>query len=103
MKKMMVVLLSLLTLSACSGLPGCGSSDAKETIKKIINGKINVFGVPMLGEFVELNNVEEVAYNSDSEIRACSALLSTTKGTEAISYSIKWENKEKGTFYLEIN
>ncbi|VEE07086.1 hypothetical protein [Neisseria animalis] len=95
------VLSMAVLLSGCSAsLPSCSSSDAKQLIKQLVNqGNAKL----LLGDFVEVRDIDEEAYNRDSEIRVCSAMLVTTKTTEAISYSIKWQNKDNGMFYLEIN
>lgn len=101
MKKILVTasISSTLFLSGCiGGLPKCDSQDAKNTIQQIINSKKF-----MVGEFVEITHIEETAFNKDSEIRVCTGLLTTTKTTEEISYSIKWQNKENNQFWLEIN
>ena len=92
-------ILPVLLLTGCmGGLPSCGSSDAEDLVKKIINQRSF-----LLGQFVSLDDVEETAVNHDAEIRVCSAKLTTTKGSENITYSIKWQNKDKSSFYLEIN
>lgn len=94
-----LMLIGALSLSACtSALPSCGSTEAENLIQKIINQRSY-----LVGSFVELKDVEETAFNQDAEIRVCSANLITSKVDEQINYSIKWQNKEKNMFYLEIN
>ena len=70
-------ILPVMLLTGCmGGLPSCGSSDAEDLVKKIINQRSF-----LLGQFVSLDDVEETAVNHDAEIRVCSAKLTTTKGS----------------------
>lgn len=86
-------------LSACgSSLPDCKSGDTVELVEEIVNGKTY-----LLGRFIALDDIQEKAFNKEKEIRLCYANLLTTKGSEEISYSIRWSNKEKGEFWVEIN
>lgn len=100
MKKGLIISigLSAVILSACThSLPSCGSSEAEKLVEQIINERSYV-----AGSFVELKEIEEIAFNKDSEIRVCSGRLITSKLDEEISYSIKWKNKQENMFYLEI-
>lgn len=98
-KNFLWVFLPAVFLTGCmSGLPSCDSGEAEDLVKQIINQRKF-----LLGDFVELDEINETAANHDSEIRVCSAKLTTTKGNEKITYSIKWKNKEKNQFILEIN
>ena len=87
-----------LFLTACTQqLPKCNSKDAKNLISQLVNQRQAI-----IGQFVEIKDVEEIAFNKESEIRVCVAQLTTTRLTEEIDYSIKWQNKEQNKFYLEI-
>ena len=89
---------AVMLLSACSNsLPSCKSSDATDLVEQIV--KRSSYRV---GDFIELNEIEEVGFNKSSEIRLCVAELTTTHGVEDINYSIRWQDKETQQFYVEI-
>ena len=89
---------TILLLAACSNsLPSCKSSDATDLVEQIV--KRSSYRV---GDFIELNEIEEVGFNKSSEIRLCVAELTTTHGVEDINYSIRWQDKETQQFYVEI-
>ena len=89
---------AVMLLSACSNsLPSCKSSDATDLVEQIV--KRSSYRV---GDFIELNEIEEMGFNKTSEIRLCFAELTTTHGVEDINYSIRWQNKETQQFYVEI-
>ena len=93
-----MVLAAVFTLTACSdSLPSCKSADATDLVEKIVNRSSY-----RVGNFIELNEIEEVGFNKTSEIRLCVAELITTHGVEDINYSIRWQNKETQEFYVEI-
>ncbi len=89
---------TILLLAACSNsLPSCKSSDATDLVEQIV--KRSSYRV---GDFIELNEIEEVGFNKTSEIRLCVAELTTTHGVEDINYSIRWQNKKTQQFSVEI-
>lgn len=100
MKKQVIrvmCLAGMLGLSACSQLPSCDSKDTKNIVEKIINNK-SLY----IGRYVDLGDISEVAFNKDSDIRVCSAELTTTKVVKDITYTINWRNKEGGEFEVTI-
>ena len=93
-----MVVASVHTLTAYSdSLPSCKSSDATKKKKKIVNRSSY-----RVGNFIELNDIEEVGFNKNSEIRLCVAELTTTHGVEDVNYSVRWQNKETKQFYVEV-
>ena len=93
-----MVLASVFTLTACSdSLPSCKSSDATDLVEKIVNRSSY-----RMGNFIELNDIEEVGFNKSSEIRLCVAELTTTHGVVDVNYSVRWQNKETKQFYVEV-
>ena len=89
---------AIMLLAACSNsLPSCKSTEATNLVEQIV--KRSSYRV---GNFIELNEIEEVGFNKTSEIRLCVAELITTHGVEDINYSIRWQNKETQEFYVEI-
>ncbi|MBL3527062.1 MAG: hypothetical protein JMN29_05125 [gamma proteobacterium endosymbiont of Lamellibrachia anaximandri] len=84
---------------ALSALPGCDSTETKSLVGQIING------LPLVkasgAQFVSVKNATEQGYNQEAEIRSCSGTLVTTAGEDNLQYSIKWQNKDKGEFYVE--
>lgn len=93
-----VVGTTLVLLAGCSSLPSYSASDTKSLVEQIVNQRSS-----MLGKFVELKDIDEIAFNQEREIRVCSAQLTTTRGTQDIDYSITWQNKKEGRFFVEIN
>ena len=93
-----MVLAAVFTLTACSdSLPSCKSSDTTDLVEKIVNRSSY-----RMGNFIELNDIEEVGFNKSSEIRLCVAELTTTHGVEDVNYSVRWQNKETKQFYVEV-
>ena len=89
---------AIMLLAACSNsLPLWKSTEATGLVEQII--KRSSYRV---GNFIELNEIEEVGFNKTSEIRLCVAELTTTHGVEDVNYSIRWQNKETQQFYVEI-
>ena len=80
-------------------LPSCDQSETTKLVGEIIDDLplVKVANV----NFVSLKNIEEQGYNKDADIRACSAVLITTAGEDDLQYSVKWQNKKEGTFYVE--
>lgn len=83
-----------------SPIPRCDDSNTIATVGEVINE------MPIAKEsgaqFVSLKNIVEQGYNKQSEIRACSATLLSTFGEEPLRYNIKWQDKEKHEFYVEV-
>ena len=93
-----MVLAAVFTLTACSdSLPSCKSSDTTDLVEKIVNRSSY-----RMGNFIELNDIEEVGFNKSSEIRLCVAELTTTHGVVDVNYSVRWQNKETKQFYVEV-
>ena len=93
-----MVLAAVFTLTACSdSLPSCKSSDTTDLVEKIVNRSSY-----RVGNFIELNDIEEVGFNKSSEIRLCVAELTTTHGVVDVNYSVRWQNKETKQFYVEV-
>ena len=93
-----MVLAAVFTLTACSdSLPSCKSSDTTDLVEKIVNRSSY-----RVGNFIELNDIEEVGFNKNSEIRLRVAELTTTHGVEDVNYSVRWQNKETKQFYVEV-
>lgn len=93
-----IVLAAVFTLTACSdSLPSCKSADATDLVEKIVNRSSY-----RMGNFIELNDIEEVGFNKNSEIRLCVAELTTTHGVVDVNYSVRWQNKETKQFYVEV-
>ena len=93
-----MVLAAVFRLTACSdSLPSCKSSDTTDLVEKIVNRSSY-----RVGNFIELNDIEEVGFNKSSEIRLCVAELTTTHGVEDVNYSVRWQNKETKQFYVEV-
>ncbi len=80
------------------GLPACNSAEARELVSKIVND------LPVAkrtgARFVSLRDVVELGYNREKELRSCSSILISTSGEDEFQYSIEWQDKAKGTFYV---
>lgn len=92
-----VVLLNKFFLS--KSLPTCDKSETQAAIQNIIN---NQFLKNKSITFVSLKKFLEQGYNKEHDLRACEADLVTNIGETKIQYSIKWSNKEKLEFYVEV-
>ena len=56
-------------------------------------------GVNLVG----LNSIKEATYNEDKDLRGCDANLITNRGNEPVFYTVKWQDRYKGEFYVEVN
>lgn len=85
--------------AALSSLPTCGSSNAAALVGQIVEDMpvVKAAGV----KYVTLKEVEEQGFNENAQIRSCAATLVTTAGEDSVQYSIKWNDKAKGEFYVE--
>ena len=93
-----LVIGSVFLLAACGdSLPSCKSADATDLVEQIVNRSSY-----RMGNFIELNDIEEVGFNKNSEIRLCVAELTTTHGVEDVNYSVRWQNKETKQFSVEV-
>ena len=83
-----------------ASLPDCSAIESKKLIEKIAND------MPLMKseniQFVELKNTKETGFNKDQELRSCTGNLVTTASQVEINYSIKWQEKESGKFYIEM-
>lgn len=109
MKKLslLTVLLYSFSLTGCLDptLPKCDSKETKELFFKIVNDSLK--GLGRSEQLVSLKNVEEIAFNKQSQIRVCKTdVVLSNAGTGWATYKIYWgkENNSKyeKMFYVEI-
>lgn len=102
MKKLFTLVLAAATLSGCgeTELPKCNDDVTHTLVGQIVNDlKVaKEHGT----RFVSLNSVREQGFNKAEQLRACTATLVTTAGENTLQYSIKWQNREKKEFYVEL-
>ena len=91
--------LLLLRFFGGNSLPSCDSTETTGILKNIYDQS----EYAKEATFVSVKEQIEQGFNTESEIRACSANLVSTKGPVAIQYSVKWQDKKAGTFWVEIN
>jgi len=86
--------------ASLSALPDCDSAGAKSLVGQIISGMpvVKASGA----KFVSVKNVVEQGFNKETQIRSCTGKLVTTIGENNLLYSIKWGNKDKGEFNVEV-
>jgi hypothetical protein len=98
-KSLIALSIALSALAGCSGggLPSCTSSEVKGVIEEIAAEKSY-----LIGNFVNLKNIKESAFNEDAQIRTCTANLITTKSDKNIFYSVTWGDAEHKQFRVEI-
>lgn len=85
--------------AALSSLPECGSSNATALVGQIIEDMPMAKAAAV--KYVTLKDVEERGFDEHDQIRSCAATLVTTAGEDGVQYSIKWNDKAKGEFYVE--
>ena len=85
--------------SGGNSLPSCNSADTVNLLKQIYNE--SEFSKD--ASFVSIKDMSEQGFNKESEIRACTSSLVTSKGPLNLQYSVKWQDKKAGTFLVEIN
>ncbi len=75
-------------------LPGCGSSDTVSLIKQ-------AWADPSY-TVTKVSDETELSYNSDGEIRHCSAKLDFSDGDSMTKkYKLYWQNKKSRMFMIE--
>lgn len=81
-------------------LPGCNDSETLELTSEILNQL-----APMLAanvQVAEYQNISEAAYDPAIEERICKATaISSSGGTAAVAYLVRWANQAEGTFIVE--
>lgn len=82
-----------------STLPSCDQSDTLKTVEEIVNEMPAAKAAN--AKFISLKNISEQGHNKESEIRACEAILVTTKGGDNFQYSIRWQDQSKTNYYVE--
>jgi len=80
-------------------LPSCEQSETTKLVGQIINDLPLVKAANV--QYVSLKNITEQGHNKEADIRSCSATLVSTAGEDNLQYSLKWQNKKDGTFYVE--
>ena len=80
-------------------IPTCDANETNSLVEKIINDLPAAKSVG--AKFVSLKDINEKGYNKKSEIRACEAVLITTKGEDSLLYSIKWQDKSSKIIWIE--
>jgi hypothetical protein len=80
-------------------LPSCDQSESTKLVGQIVNDLPLVKAANV--QYVSLKNITEQGHNKEADLRSCSATLVTTAGEDDLQYSIKWQNKKDGTFYVE--
>lgn len=112
MKKLSIsiVLLSTFILTGCldPSLPKCDSKETKEVFFKLVNDELKK--QRSREQLISMKNVEEIAFNKQSEIRVCKADgIYSDEDTAWFTYKIYWgkeksilKNKSEKMFYVEI-
>ena len=81
-------------------LPECEQSGTKKLIEKIINDNPAIKARNI--KYVSLKEISEQGYNKTAELRSCQATLVTTVGEDSIQYSVKWQDKNKKLYFVEM-
>lgn len=119
MKKLIFIICSIFILSGCfnHNLPKCGDKEVKSLASDIFNSILKATGVvdnleDHISIDIDIDKTKEISFNKEKEIRVCEAefLFSGTNRRDmthatqhvSIRYNIRWENKKKGIFYVEI-
>jgi hypothetical protein len=80
-------------------LPGCDDTETKSLLGKIINDLPAAKAVG--AQFVAVKSVSEHGFNREKELRSCEGTLVTTRGEDSLQYSVKWQDKSRGLFFVE--
>ncbi len=69
-------------------LPQCESEDAARLVKQIIDENFDV-------QLDQLDGVEEISFDNDTQQRHCSALIDTgAEGVYQIAYWLSWQDRD---------
>lgn len=97
-------------MAADNGL-ACDSPEVKETATNVLNQQItnlkNQFGVfgelAMPGtQFYGIGDTEELYRDKDSGFIACLGTMRGTKGEGQIAYTVSWQDRAAGKFWVEL-
>jgi len=80
-------------------LPGCDQAETKTLLGKIINDLPVAKAVN--AQFVSVKDVSDQGYNKAAGLRSCEGTLVTTRGEDGLQYSVRWQDKDRGTFIVE--
>lgn len=108
-------------LSSCSDLinfetPTCESDDTADSVMEIINKKNTENSkdaeIRLLGQLIgrdltvpvlKLSQRKTIKFDKETGFRACVANAKLANGESGdIGYTIRWEDKKSGTYYIEI-
>lgn len=97
-------------MAADNGL-SCDSPEVKETATNVLNQQVtnlkNQFGVfgelAMPGtQFHGIGDTEELYRDKDSGFIACLGTVRGTKGEDQIAYTVSWQDRAIGKFWVEL-
>ena len=94
-----VVVLLLAAAGFLDGqLPTC---DSPEVVRTATEAIVNSPGVKALGVGVSgISSPGEISSTPDT--RTCRAILTSSLGSEAVTYSVSWQDKTRGIFWVQI-
>ena len=77
------------------GVPGCGSTNVKDLTRQIAYDNWQL-------ELIDLDNIEEKAFDADRGVRACSGTMVTTGQDYDINYSVKLRGANRDQVEVRI-
>ena len=84
---------------ASARLANCDSNDAKVLVTQILNKLFTTNALSI--QVISIKAIEEKEFNQETQVRACSGILTTKKGENNFEYTIKWGNKGKDKILIE--
>jgi hypothetical protein len=94
-----VIGINLVSYSTGS-LPACDAPQVVELAKAGAKQSA-VFKVSGI-QVISVVHAREMVYNPDTEKRTCQAQMETNVGEQPLVYSIEWQDKDKGEFWVRV-
>ena len=85
------------------GLPSCDQAEVTQTAKQGITDNISrkLASLKVKPEIKALTNIVEQGYDESAGVRVCRGKLLSSVGTNSLIYTVKWQDKAKGLFFVE--
>lgn len=82
-------------------LPECTAPETTALVRSVVEGL-----EPMKAanaQFGALDGIREATYDPKTQVRQCTAGLTTTLGRNQIEYAIQWQDRGKALFTVQLN
>jgi hypothetical protein len=81
-----------------SHLPYCGQAETTALVETVVKG-LDEFKAAS-ATFTSLTEPKETGFNDRNQVRVCAAVLTTSLGTQNVTYRVEWLDRPKAQFQV---